>query len=112
MQRFLIFVANSVLLAALLCAPTVAGVQLWHWQVSSIAGMQMLVRWGLILAAVLNSVAALLWKGRAERQSCRLWAAVFGASALAYWVLTRGGVHWDWLRSALLWLQHHLGGGN
>lgn len=110
MQRVFIVIANCALLAAvLLGVPEVAGVRLWHWQISSIPDAQGLRFWGLALAATGNAVAALfLVKGRKERKMCWLWAAIFAALAGGEYAYERGWFNFDWVKRALLWLTNKL----
>lgn len=107
MQRFLIIVTNSTLLALLLIgAPGIAGRRFGNWEISSVPVVRTLMFWGLTLAAAGNGLAALmLVKGRKDRKLCWEWTAVFVALLGVEYAFVCGWLHFHWLQRALLWLQ-------
>ena len=110
MQRFLIQCVNCVLLAIIFFGiPAVTGMQFGDWQISSVPQARRLMFWGLALAAAGNVVAALgLIKSRKERKLGWEWAGVFIGLLLVQYAYIRGDFNFNWLKSALLWLQNHL----
>ena len=110
MQRFLIKVINCGLLVIILIGvPAITGTRFGHLAVSSAPTAQMLMLWGLSLAVVGNSVAALLF-GRAQKLQmlCWEWALVFGSLLGIEYAMIHGYLNFNWLKRGLLWLQKHL----
>jgi len=107
MYRFLIITTNCALLILLLIGlPAATRTQLGDLQASSAATGQLLMFWGLGIAAAANVFGALLLvKIHKQKTLCWEWAAIFGALLLAYYGFTRGYFNFDWLKHALQWLQ-------
>jgi len=62
----------------------------------------------LALAAASNAIAALsVVKGRKERVLCWRWAGAFLALLAVEYLHFNGGFNFDWLKTALRWLQSH-----
>jgi hypothetical protein len=110
MQRVFIIAVNCVLLVvALLGVHEVAGVQVWHWQISSLAAARSMMFWELALSAVLNAVAArFVVKGRKERHLCWLWVAIFAALLGGEYAYERGYFNFEWLKRSLVWIANKL----
>jgi len=110
MQRFLIIATNCALLVLLFIGlPAATRAQFGNVQFSSASTGQLLMFWGLGIAAAANIFAALIFvKVRKQKVLCWEWAAVFGALLLAYYGFTRGYFDFNWLKKSLLWLQNHL----
>ncbi len=109
MQRFLIITTNGALLVLLLIGlPAATRGHLGNVQISSAATGQLIMFWGLGIAAGANILAALvLIKNRKHKILCWEWAAIFGALWLAYFGFVRGWFDFEWLKHALQWLQKH-----
>lgn len=109
MQRFLIITTNCALLVLLLIGlPAATRAQLGNVQFSSAATGQLIMFWGLGIAAAANILAALMFvKARKNKILCWEWAAIFGGLWLAYFGFVRGWFDFEWLKHALQWLQKH-----
>jgi hypothetical protein len=110
MQRMFIQAVNCILLVVIFIGiPAVTRAQLGDLQVSSAPKLKLLMFGGLMLALMGNGItAAFLIKNRKEKKTCWEWAAVFCALLLAYFGFARGYFNFNWLKTALLWLQNHL----
>jgi hypothetical protein len=109
MQRLLIKCVNCILLIIIFIGiPAITGAQFGALRVSSTPKAQMLTLWGLSLAAVVNTVAALGWaKNRKDRTLCWGWFLAFGGLLGIEYASVHGYVSFDWLKRMLLWLQKH-----
>ncbi len=109
MQRLLIIATNGVLLVLLLIGlPAATRGHLGNVQFSSAATGQLIMFWGLGIAAAANILAALIFiKARKHKMLCWEWAAIFAALWLAYFGFVRGWFDFEWLKHALQWLQKH-----
>jgi len=110
MQRFFIKCANGVLLAIIFIGiPAITRAQLGSWQISSAPQAQLLMSWGLGIAAAVNALAAMfLIKGGKERKLCWEWVAAFGCLLGVQYAYLKGYFNFDWLKQALQWLQKRL----
>ena len=111
MQRFLIQCVNGALLIVIvLGVPAITRVQLWSLQIGSAPILQLLMLWGLALAAMGNAAAGLIvFKGGKERKVCWQWAMVFSGLLAADYGLIHGWFNFNWLKRALLGLRNRLG---
>ena len=110
MQRFLIQCLNVAwLILVFIGLPAATRAQWGSWQISSAAQSQLLMLWGLAMAAAGNLVGALGGiKSRKERKLCWEWLAVFIGLLLVQYAFYRGYFNFEWLKQSLLWLQKHL----
>jgi hypothetical protein len=110
MQRLLIQCLNVAwLVMVFIGIPAATRAQWGSWQISSGVQSQVLMLWGLALAAAGNLVGALwLIKSRKERKLCWEWTVVFAGLLLVQYAFHRGYFNFDWLKAALRWLQKHL----
>ena len=110
MQRILIITTNCALLVLLLIGlPAATHDQVGNLQLSSAATSRTMMLAGLGIAAGLNILAGLfLIKAPKQKIICWEWAGIFAAVLLVYYAYTRGYFNFEWLKKALLWLQHHL----
>ena len=110
MQRLFIQCLNCALLVLIFIGlPAATRAQFGGWQISSGPQSQRLILGGLAVAIAGNLVAALgAIKTRKERKLCWEWAAVFAGLLLVQYAFYRGSFNFEWLKSALLWLQKQL----
>ena len=110
MQRTLIIAANCALLVLLLIGlPAATRDQVGNLQLSYAATGRMMMLCGLSIAAGLNVLAALfLIKAPKQKIIGWEWAGIFGALLLVYYAFIRGHFNFEWLKKALLWVQHNL----
>jgi len=109
MQRLLIHGVNSFLLVVILIGiPAITSARLGSLQLSSAPKAQRLTLWGLAVAAAANTMVALtVVKGRKERALCLCWAGAFLALLAVEYLHFNGYFNFDWLKTALLWVQSH-----
>lgn len=110
MLRFFILLLNCLLLALLLFGlPEATRAQVVGYQVSKAPTTQLMIVWGLGIAAAANLLAGLaLIKDRKARPLAWEWTALFAALGLVQYSLYRGWANFDWLKTALEWCQKHL----
>ena len=110
MPQFCIKCINCGLLVIILIGiPAITGARFGHLEISSARTAQALKLWGLSLALVGNSVAALsMGKARKEQALCCEWALVFASLFGIEYALSHGHLNFNWLKQSLLWLQKHL----
>ncbi len=109
-QQFLIKGVNCGLLVIILIGiPAVTGARFGHLSVSSATTAQVLMLWGLTLAVVGNSMAALSFsKAQKLQVLCWEWAVIFVSLLGIEIALIHGYVNFNWLKQGLLWLQKQL----
>jgi len=109
MQRFLIKCTNGILLVIIFIGvPAITGAQLGRWQISSAPQAQLLMSWGLGIAAAGNALAAMFLFKSKQRTLCWEWAAAFGGLLGVQYAYLHGHLNFDWLKRSLLWLQKHI----
>jgi len=107
MQRFFLLLINCALLGLLLFGlPEATHEQIVGYQVSKGPTTQLLIVWGLGIAATANLLAGLmLIKDRKVRLLAWEWTGIFAALFLLEYALYRGWTNFNWLRTALEWCQ-------
>ena len=110
MLRFFLFLLNCVLLALLMLGvPEATRAHVVGYQVSKAPTTELMIVWGLGIAAAANLLAGLvLIKDRKVRPHAWEWTVLFAALGLLQYSLYRGWVNFDWLKNALEWCQAHL----
>lgn len=110
MRQVLIKCINCALLIVVLIGiPAITGARFGSLRISSAPRTQMLILWGLSLAAAVNGVAALGLAGDAgNRRLCRGWAFAFAGLLAIEYGFFHGYVNFDWLKQSLVWLKQHV----
>jgi len=110
MQRFFILLINCALLGlVLLGLPDATHSQVVGYEVSKAPTTQLLIVWGIGIAAAANLLAGLmLVKDRKVRLLTWEWTGVFAALGFLQYALYRGWTNFNWLKTALEWCQAHL----
>ena len=110
MLRFFLFLLNCVLLALLMLGvPEATRAHVVGYQVSKAPTTELMIVWGLGIAAAANLLAGLvLIKDRKVRPHAWEWTVLFAALGLLQYSLYRGWVNFDWLKTTLEWCQKHL----
>lgn len=108
MQRLLINGVNgAVLVLILIGIPAATRLEFWKLQIAWAPTPRMLTLWGLGLAALANTAAAIwFFKGRKEQGLCAKWFFIFAGFWLFDFALFHGWINFRWLQNTLRWLQN------
>ena len=110
MRQFLIKCINCALLIVILIGvPAITGVRFGSLQISSAPRTQMLILWGMSLAAAVNTLGAFGALGHfGDRRLCRDWAITFVGLLGVEYAFFHGYLSFGWLKQSLIWFKRHL----